>query len=127
MKVDVAVQRAIGLEDPATSSAGTIAFVVAIHVNSTAGWSSMMVSRQSNPVFDGNESETAGVVGAEFDKRGCYQIEGLAIPEIHLLDPPFAPEARAAPATCPSDGCVFVANWRVWWQLDGCESVSMRH
>src|ERR1035438_6937440 len=91
---------AIGSEGRPPSSAGMIAFVVAIprelHIGLVVddGFSAI------HPALDGNESETSGVVLAEFDKRGFHQIEGVAIPEIHLLDPPFAREACPAPASC---------------------------
>src|SRR5207245_1064217 len=47
-----------------------------------------------HPCLDRNEANTSGAILAEFNERRTEQVEGLAIPKIHLHNPPAADNAH---------------------------------
>src|SRR5271170_5912009 len=88
MEVDVSVKRTIRLKSRPSSPAGRIAFVVAVPRELQTG---AIVDRRFpaiHPSLDSDESEVARLIGPKFDERGTHEIEGVSIPNIHLLNAP---------------------------------------
>jgi hypothetical protein len=40
------------------------------------------------PTFNGDEAEATGTVATEFDEGGLDEVQGVTVPEVHLLDSP---------------------------------------
>jgi hypothetical protein len=82
----------IGERGPASAGDG-ITFVVALP-REFNGWSAL--ARRLSIVharFDGDERESPGLVRADLDEGGAYEVE-IAIPEFHLDDAPLPRDTR---------------------------------
>lgn len=94
------MEGAVCLKDRPSTSAGRVTFVIAfpreLHGRGVVedGFAAI------HPSSYGNEAECAGVVGTEFDERWSDEVERVPIPEVHLIDVPFAQEAGTTPIAC---------------------------
>jgi hypothetical protein len=77
----------IGEGGPA-ASADLVAFVLAFPAELDDGAAVAFGGPAVQPATDGDEAELAGPVLGELDEAGFDEVDGVAVPPVHLHDPP---------------------------------------
>ena len=99
---DVSCEGAVRLKCSPPSTAGRIAFVVAVP-RKLETWPIVDCRFPTiHPAFDGDEPKSSRLVGAKLDERGADEIECVSIPKIHLLDSPPTDERFGSLTLAPS-------------------------
>src|SRR5262249_9757219 len=88
-------QRAVLLQHSPAAAAGRIALIVALPGELHTRPPVPLHLATVHLPLDGDEAETARrLVLGELDERGCYEVQGIAVPQLCLRDPPPASDAH---------------------------------
>jgi hypothetical protein len=90
----VPLDRGVVDEGGPAAPADLVAFVVAFPAELDTGVAVVLDGAAVHPASDGDEAELAGPVLGELDEAGFDEVDGVAVPQVHLHDPPPAGQGR---------------------------------
>ena len=99
---DPPIERAVLGEGRPATTGDLVALVAALPGELDAGPPVTGRLAAVHPPVDDDEPEPPGPVAIELDERGCHQVDGVGVPQLHRYDPPPAGEVRHPRHPIPS-------------------------